>query len=233
MDVVVLVPYRSDGGRRDELWSFTRRWLEDHHRWEIHQGYGPEGPFNRGAAINEAACKAGDWDVAIVSDGDNICDPQTLERAVGRAHETKGCVFPFDTYLYLDEYTSNRLMSEGNYFVSPITQWWGVMRGHHSGIQVLSRVAFDQVGGFPELEGWGYEDSIMSLMLRAFTSGFEHLQGSALHLYHGDGVDPTRKRYSDINREILADVMALSVVPEQLREYLQTGGHPMPPKLAK
>lgn len=231
MKVVILVPYRSDdGGRRDELWSFTRMWLEKHHSaWEIYEGKGPDGPFNRGGAINEAAQQAGDWEVAVVSDGDNICDPETLQRAVERAYETGGCVFPFETYLYLNEYTSDRLVTEGNCFVSPIKQWWGVIQKHHSGIQALSRTAYDQVGGFPELEGWGYEDSIMSTMLNVFTSGTEHLQGSAFHLYHGDSSnDPLRKHYGDVNRKILADVLALSVVPDQLREFLQVGGHPIP-----
>lgn len=230
MRVVILTPYRSDdGGRRDELWHFTRSWLNRHHPWEIYEGKSPDGPFNRGAAINEAARQADDWDVAVISDGDNIADPGTVERAVAHAHGIGGCVFPFETYLYLNEFTSNRLMSAGNCFVSPIEKWWGVMRGHHSGIQAISRIAYDRVGGFPELEGWGYEDSIMSLMLKAFAGGLTHLDGSAFHLYHGESNgDPGREHYGAINRRILADVMALSVVPDQLRTYLREGGHPIP-----
>jgi hypothetical protein len=227
--VVILVPYRSDGGgRRDQLWAFVKAWLEEHHPdWPIVVGESPEGPFNRGAAVNDAARRAGDWDAAIIHDADNIADPVMLRQAVKRTHETRGCVFPFATYLYLDEYSTNRLLAEGNCFLCPIEHWWGVIPKHHSGIQAISRTAYDQVGGLPELEGWGYEDSIMSAMLKAFTNGIEHLQGGAYHLYHGDSTDPERKIYGSINRQVLADVMALSMLPDQLREYLRAGGHPI------
>jgi hypothetical protein len=223
--VVILVPYRSDGGRRDDLWFFTRMWLGNHHTWEIFEGESPEGPFNRGAAINDAARKAGDWDVAVVHDADNISDPDTLERAVRRAHETKGCVFPFSTYVYLDEYSTDRLMAEDNWFVCPDRVRWGLISEHFSGIQAIARTAYDQVGGFPELDGWGHEDGIMATLLRAFTNGIDHLEGGAYHLYHGGHKDSQRKIYGEINRQVLADVMALSVVPDQLRAYLRAGGH--------
>jgi hypothetical protein len=229
MKVVVLVPYRGDGGRREDLWFFTKVWLDRNHpNWEIFQGESPEGSFNRGAAINDAARKAGDWDVAIVHDADNISDPDTLELAVQRAHETGGCVFPFSTYLYLDEFSTDRLIDQDNWFVAPLRERWAVISEHCSGIQVLSRTAYDKVGGFPELEGWGHEDCVMGQLLKAFAGGTEHLWGAAYHLWHGDGSDPERAKYGDINRQVLADVLALSVVPDQLKEYLRTGGHPIP-----
>jgi hypothetical protein len=227
---VILVPYRSDnGGRRDELWSFVENWLfEQHPGWDIYEGDSPKGPFNRGAAINDAARRAGAWDVAVVHDADNVADPDMLRRAVKRAYRTAGCVFPYSTYLYLDEFSTNRLVADdGSLFFCPIEHWWGVIPKHHSGIQAISRTAYDQVGGFVELEGWGYEDSIMGIMLKAFTSGIEHLQGGAYHLYHGDSTDPQRKHYGSINRKVLADVMALGMLPDQLREYLRAGGHPI------
>jgi hypothetical protein len=228
------VPYRGDGGRRDQLWGFTRSWLElNHPDWEIIEGNSPNGPFNRGAAVNEAARQAGDWDVAVIHDADNIADPEVLVQAVERAHRGERCVFPFETYLYLNEYSTNRLIEDGSWFVTPIEQRWGVMREHehYSGVQAISRVAYDLVGGFPELEGWGSEDVIMGVMLKVFTNGVEYLQGSALHLYHGEGHEgPERQKYGEINREIQADVMGLSVMPEQLREYLRAHGHPIPPR---
>lgn len=228
MRTVVLVPYRPDNGRRDELWVFVKDWLQAHHDWEIIEGTSPDGPFNRGAAINDAARKAGEWDVAVVSDADNITDPEMLERAVVQAYEGDSCVFPFRTYLYLDEFSTDRLLAGQSWFVAPITQQWGVIWQHCSGVQAISRTAYDQVGGFPEMEGWGHEDCVMGQMIQAFTNGIEHLPGSAYHLHHGDYISPERKLYGEINREVLADVMALSVVPDQLRAYLQEGGHPVP-----
>jgi hypothetical protein len=231
MKTVILVPYRSDGGgRRDELWRFTRAWLEKHHPgWEIYEGESPDGPFNRGAAINDAARQAGDWDVAVIHDGDNIADPGTLCRAVELARDTDKCVFPFGIYLYLDEYSSQRLMTEDNWFVGP--DWvvgWSVIPGHYSGVQALSKAAYEKVGGFIELTGWGHEDWIMSVLFRIFANGTEHLQGGAYHLFHGGRNDPERSAYGDINREVMADVMGLSVMPDQLRDYLRAGGHSIP-----
>jgi hypothetical protein len=235
MKTVILVPYRSDdGGRRDKLWDYTRDWLSEHHSgWPIYVGESPEGPFNRGAAINDAARKADEhferWDVAVVSDADNICDPMTLRRAVRRANQFGGCVFPFDTYMYLDERSSRLLVENDRWFVAPVRQRWGIIPEHCSGIQAISRIAYDKVGGFPELQGWGHEDLVMSTMLKAFASHYEHLRGSAYHLYHGDGHDdPERQKYGEINRQILSDVMALAMLPDQLREYLRAGGHLIP-----
>lgn len=231
MKKVILVPYRSDnGGRRDELWDYTRRWLTKYHEtWPIVVGESPEGPFSRGAAINDAARKAEDWDVALVSDADNICDPRRVREAMYRAHQFGGCVFPHSSYLYLDEGSTNNLVMRDSWFVAPISQRWGIISKHCSGVQALSRVAYDKVGGFPELQGWGHEDMVMATMLRAFTQHYEHLDGVAYHLFHGDGhTDPERQKYGEINRQILSDVMALEVLPGQLREYLQAGGHPIP-----
>ena len=61
MRTVILVPYRSDGDRRDQLWDFTRNWLQRHHPdYPIYLGPSPDGPFNRSAAINQAARDAGE-----------------------------------------------------------------------------------------------------------------------------------------------------------------------------
>lgn len=237
MKIVFLVPYRSDiGGRRDDLWSFVSTWLEKHHwDWDVYTGASPPGPFNRGAAINNAARKAGDWDVAIVHDIDNISDPTTLRKAVKRSYESGRCVFPFSTYLYLDQYSSDRLMSEDNWFVAPERRSDGsfpymIIERHRSGVQVISRSAWDKIGGYVELTGWGYEDSATEILLKVFVGPVEHLEGTAYHLYHesltssADG----KNMWGPINRNILGDIMSLQMLPDQLRAYLQEGGHKIP-----
>ncbi|OBY33478.1 galactosyltransferase-related protein [Mycolicibacter kumamotonensis] len=231
MRVVILVPRRGDGGRRDELWCFVEGWLRRHHRdWMIYEGDSEPGTFNRGAARNNAARSAGEWDVAVFHDADNISDPQMLEAAVRRAHETGGCVFPYSAYMYLDQFSSDRLMQEGNFFVAPQTEDWAVMHDHASGVMALSRKAYDQVGGFAELRGWGYEDDVMAVMLRTFTAGIEYMQGSAMHLWHPRGltVDPTCEIYAAINAEVRDKVRALQGKPDELRKYMASGGHLVP-----
>ena len=91
MNVVILVPRRGGYPDRDRLWAFCRTWwLNDFPDWEIHEGEGPEGPFCRSHAINEAATKAGDWDVAVIIDADVLLDPHAVRAAVDLAVATDG-----------------------------------------------------------------------------------------------------------------------------------------------
>src|SRR4051812_19986506 len=121
LKVSLLVPFRSDSGRRDRLWEFVSAWLGTYHPdWEVLMGFSPKGPFNRGAAINRSAAASG-ADVFVIHDADNICDPATLRSAALTAHSRGGCVWPFSTYIYCDQPTSDRLIDTGNMFVAPDT----------------------------------------------------------------------------------------------------------------
>lgn len=74
MRTVVLIPFRSDGGRRDQLLAWvTARWQLVHPDFEVFVGsHDDGGPFNRSAALNVAAAEAGDWDLAVLADGDSF-----------------------------------------------------------------------------------------------------------------------------------------------------------------
>jgi hypothetical protein len=240
--VVILVPYRGDnGGRRDRLWGFTQEWLKDHHcLWPIYFGHSPEGPFNRGAAINDAARKAGEWDVAVVHDADNIADPLMLCKAVERAHEIKGCVYPYETYIYLDEFSTNRLIEHDNWFLAPEHRTpnggylWTVCNKHTSGIQAISREAYDKIGGFVELTGWGHEDWVTAILLETFvTASLEHMDGAAYHLYHDHytWVGTNKRVYGNANKKISDKITRMKGNPARIREYL--GGHPIPGEMLR
>ncbi len=232
MRAVFLIPYRGDGGRRDELWAFVENWLRLYHgEWPIILGLQDEGPFNRGAARNNAARVSFvyDPDVYIFHDADTICDPGMLRQAVARAYETRGCVYPFDTYIYLDEFSTDRLMNQNNWFVCPERRlnpdgtmcFDGVIRRHSGGVQVLAREAYDAIGGYLELDGWGHEDFATRILIETFVeSPIEYLDGGAYHLWH-----PGVRTFT--NYQILGDILALSMVPDQLKAYLRDGGHPI------
>lgn len=191
VNAVFAIPYRESDARRRELFEFVRSWLDDHHpQWPLWAGASPDGPFNRGAAINDAARNADDdWEVLIVHDADNICDPYTLRRAVHLADVTGKVYFPFETYTYLDQFTSDRLMDQGNWFIAPELHPHQVFRTtvrhkHYSGIQVIPRRTYEAVGGYIELTGWGAEDAIMNTVFETFGPGVEWLPGGAFHLWH-------------------------------------------------
>jgi len=235
--VKVLVPYRGDSGRRDRLWRFVGSWLNKAHSgWPIVVGSSPEGPFNRGAAVNDAARKAGDWDIAIIHDGDTLINPWMLRRAVQEIDRDHfSVVYPFETYTYLDEWSTNSIITGHGY--TSTKEWWFLspeddgqnfrttVRHHHvSGAVVVSREAWEAVGGFIELEGWGAEDQIMHHLFKTFTRRDPFWAfGGAYHLWH-----PSNRGGAVTNHRILSEVMALTAVPDQLRQYLKEGGHPIP-----
>lgn len=233
VNTIIAIPYRVSDPRRSELFDFVRTWFTQHHDWPIRLGSSPEGPFNRGAAINDAA--HGDWDVMVVSDADNICDPNTLQRAVNLAHTTGKVVYPFTTYMYLDEYTSDRLMAGDNWFVAPELhprhKFSTTVRYHHySGIQAIPRTTWDKVGGFIELTGWGAEDAIMDTLFSKFGNGSDWLPGSAYHLWHPANRNDPNDDNNVSNHRIWAKVQntARRQNPDVLRNYLASIGHHIP-----
>jgi hypothetical protein len=240
-EVVILIPWRPTGNaRREYLWKFVKtKWIPQYqpemNYWDIWSAPGPlDGPFNRGAAINEAAKIVDDWDVAIIHDADTICSPMAIQAAVFRVrNHGSGVVYPFETYTYLDQWSSDRIVKYGQMGLisperHPTEGFRTTVRHHHvSGAMVVSRSAWDKVGGFIELSGWGAEDEIMHWLFKTFATEPVWMKGGAYHLYHpaarNDGsVEQTT------NHQILADVMSLAPAPDQLRDYLKDGGHDIP-----
>ena len=112
MNVVILVPRRGGYPDRDRLWAFCRTWwLNDFPDWEIHEGEGPEGPFCRSHAINEAATKAGDWDVAVIIDADVLLDPHAVRAAVDLAVATDGMTLAYHRRVLLDGPATDKVLS--------------------------------------------------------------------------------------------------------------------------
>jgi len=233
--VAVIVPWRPSEPRRATLWAFVRDWLRRYHgAWPVHTAPGPDGPFNRGAALNQAAAKT-DADILVIHDADTICDPLQLSRAVTWVNNYGGICYPYETYTYLDQPSTDWIRSHptGTWFVSPEvhhTQGFRttVRHKHVSGAVVVSRQALAAVGGFIELQGWGAEDMIMHTLFETFVAGANWMQGGAYHLWHPAIRNDPNDASQIANHQILADVMSLSPVPDQLRSYLRQGGHPIP-----
>ena len=119
MRTVVLIPRRSDGGRRDAIWAWlATRWANEHPDWELFEGHHNDGPFNRSAALNAASKAAGKWDVAVIADADAFCDTDQLARAVDQAATTGTMVIAYTQYCYLNQRMSDAVMAgfTGN--------WW-------------------------------------------------------------------------------------------------------------
>lgn len=184
MKVVVLVPRRAGIEDRDRLWEFVSRWwATEHPEWTIHVGASPEGPFNRGAAINAAARAAGDWDIALVVDADVVADPAQVTAAVERAATTGRMTLAYSNYFALDDHTTAQILDgfNGDWRRGVRTK----MAHHCSSILAVPRALWDQAGGFDErCQGWGHDDVIFAHVCRVLGGGIERVDGPVWHLFH-------------------------------------------------
>lgn len=217
MNVVVLVPRRDDGGRRDQLWAYVRnRWQTEHPEWGIHEGHHDDGPFNRSAAINRAAESAGVWDVGIIADSDSFVGPDQIDAAVETCARTGQMTLAYDRFAYLSHAMSNAVMT--GYTGS----WWdGVewyLPGSCSSMVVVARPVWDESEGFDEgFVGWGGEDIGASHKFQTFGGGLQRIKGEVWHLWHPPAVHanndiwvPRCERYAlaSYDREKMLALMA-------------------------
>ena len=187
MKVAILVHRRGGFPDRDRLWAFCRTWwLNDFPDWEVHEGTGPDGAFCRSHAINEAATKAGDWDVAVIIDADVLVDPAAVRSAVDLAVATDSMVLAYHRRVLLGENGTNQILSgfRGN--------WDGLDRqcadryDACSSAVVVTRALWDAVGGFDErFVGWGWEDVAFRVACET-VSGREmtKIAATCWHLFH-------------------------------------------------
>lgn len=176
------MPRRGDGGERDRLWKFARQWWErDHPDWPIIEGAeSGEGPFNRSAAINDAAAKAGAWDVAVIIDSDVICNPEAVRAGVRRAIAGGHIVVTHNERIMLSKEGTRKIL--GGYR-GPWKERGMVDKTWPDSVSccvVVPRAVWDATGGFDErFVGWGFEDT-------AFTLAAQHVSGELLGIVHSE-----------------------------------------------
>lgn len=192
MKPVILVPYRGDnGGRRDQLWDYTRKWLANTVGWDVIVGASPNGPFNRSAAINQAA--AADWDVAIVHDADTIVPAHQLEAAVDTATHTGRLTFAFTTVMELNRTCTDHVLAAGSIDFDHLGV--DLIRTEplatQSSAVVITRPLWNRIGGFDEkFVGWSAEDNAFCRAATIIGGEPQRIGGHAFHLWHPHGRPP-------------------------------------------
>jgi len=208
---VILVPYRSDGARRDQLWQYVRRHLTKHHPdWPVILGQSPDGPFNRSAAINDAAdC---DWDTAVITDADTFVPPTQLTQAVALAGER--LVAAFDHVVELTRTVTERhlaggrnIIYAGNVRTEPLTI--------QSSVLVISRTLWDRVGGFDEaFVGWAAEDNAFWRACSIHGGEPLRVKGPAYHLWHRPSRPSWRDPHYQANQQRWQHYLAADTVDD-------------------
>jgi hypothetical protein len=236
--VVICVPRKPDGGRRDDVWTFVWAWMHRHHPdWPIYEGTSDTDPWSMAAARNDAARQAGDWDVAVFQDSDTITRPDALEEAVYKAATSNKIWVAGDMRMTMDERSSNDILAQRFWFPRP--------DGHHSkdncepntcyaepasGSVVIGRPLFDAIGGYCEpLRAWGWEDLVFMTCAYIFGGGAAWVPSSMLlHFWH-----PRSRLTEDSyrNHQIWQDLHEISLLAnkrELATTYLRQIGHQWP-----
>lgn len=217
MTVVMLVPRRADGGRRDQLWRFVRDWwtreLPD---LKIIEGHHDDGPFNRSAAINVAADQAGDWDIAVIADADVVTDPAQLAAAIDLARATGRCTLAYTNYAALREQITEDVLAgyDGDWSKGARLK----MTNHVSSLVAVPRRLWDEVDGFDErFVGWGHEDLAFAAACRVLGGGIERIPGTVWHLWHADTAERNPRSLLLHAGQLLANRYHATLEPDAMR----------------
>lgn len=204
MRTVILVPRRSDGGHRDRVWEWVRaRWASDHPDFEIVEGHHTDGLFNRSAAVNEAARKAGKWDVAVIIDADVTIHPDRVREAIAFAHDTGRMVLPFSVRRDLSQPGTQMVMDGQDHWGRYVARRY---RNLVSCVVVVSRGLWDAIGGFDEaFRGWGAEDNAFAAAAETFGGPIARFSGDVWHLWHPAAVEGRKNSPSYLLNAARAD----------------------------
>lgn len=189
--VSLIVPYRSDsGGPRDQVWSWLKpRWEQNFPDWEIVLGedaIATSGEdFSRAAAINNGVSKS-HGKILVIADNDVWMMPGLLKRAVSSVRDW---VLPWTTMLRIDEKLTKEILSKpplgtqltarllGDNFEDKSSHWGGLI--------IVTRHAFDTVGGLDErFRGWGGEDTMLQCVLVSKFGVRKKGNQNLIHLWH-------------------------------------------------
>jgi len=152
--VVTLVPWRPDDAHLSRLaeWNLPRLAAL---RWPVIEGDAPA-EWSRSQAINAAAERAGQWDVAVIHDVCSHVNDRQLRQAVTVAQRLDAMVIPYARCVRLNERGSMLVMAGRK---PPSEYWLRRPIANRGGVNVVTRSVWEATRGFdPRFTIWGGED---------------------------------------------------------------------------
>lgn len=197
--ISILVPFRDDGEERRRTWD----WLKQYWEWalpdaEVIEGHTDAVPFNKAAAVNDAACRA-NGKVFVILDADIYTDWEELLRCARALVSSKQrrWFMPYDKFYRLNAEATSALLAgdpaapyqlpsppPADELEPGCSADYGTQYG--AGVLVMPREAFYCVGGFdPRFSrGWGSEDASMLRALDTLWAPHEVVPNDVVHLWH-------------------------------------------------
>lgn len=194
MRAVALIPFRSGGDEdRERAYDFVRR------SWaklgvEVFAGDSGHDRFNRAASRNDAARRAGDWDVGVFCDADTILeDWRHATAAIERARSRGILVHPHRKYGRLTR-QATQLVLRGTRPARAMCFWRRTTQSPGA-MQAVPRDLFNASRGWDEgFEGWGFEDTAF-VTACAVLGGRASEGGFVYHLWHEES--DRRSKHAD------------------------------------
>lgn len=199
--VSVLIPWTSTDEARAAARRYVGGWYARHHPgWEVIEGR-CEGEWSKGRAVADAAARAS-HPVLVVADADSIVPADILADAAARVAAGAPWVVPHRLVYRFDRGPTERVYAGAEPEANPA--WCRARRPYPGGINVpgggivvLSRAAWDTVGGIdPRFVGWGGEDLSFGRALETLCGPPVHLDGPLFHLFHPQEGQGRRRRGS-------------------------------------
>lgn len=221
-----LIPWRSDGGWRDQIfqcvWERLGNLMTDMSLTGEAIIWGDDGKdpglFNRPRAINNCAAQAR-GNVFVILDADTTYrEKGALKDAIAATHADNRWRLP-ETYLTLTEEATRNIVArrssatilDGEIEYEGGTNW--------SGIVIIPAEAFWKIRGADERYlGWGADDIALGLALDQLHGKHVRYPGAAVHLWHPRGTQENGlHEHGDAGRDLTARYVAAA----ENREMMQ------------
>ena len=205
--ISLLIPFQStDRQRRENVEWLKKYWHAQLPGAEIIIGQDrvsladPQIPFSKSAAVNDAARRA-NGDIFVIVDGDGYVDAEAVLNCINNIRRAKRegkrlWYIPYRQFYRLTKDAARRVLDSSpkqpyRFPMPPapedVQETSGAQLGHWYGamIQILSREAFWEVGGWDErFRGWGGEDHAAMRATDTLYWPHKTMPVQVLHLWH-------------------------------------------------